>query len=146
MFKFNLIFRLTGWIGLVLGALALLSSLFHFSDTESKADDHSFIGFPAIWNIVAFYIFAFALQPWLAGVVVLTCVVLTFVPMHWVHPLRVERWLLATIVMTLLWSIAATVAVIGGLPAQGWTAAVLLLVAVYGIGLSVASHWRKEVA
>ena len=54
---------LQGAWGLVLAALILLSSLFHFSDTESKADDYSFVGFPAIWNLVAFYVFAFALPP-----------------------------------------------------------------------------------
>src|SRR5262245_35152774 len=37
---------LTGASGLVLASLILLSSLFHFSDEESKAADHSFIGFP----------------------------------------------------------------------------------------------------
>src|SRR5215470_14155118 len=43
---------LQGAWGFGLAALILLSSLFHFSDTESKAADHSFIGFPAVWNLV----------------------------------------------------------------------------------------------
>src|SRR5262245_47965557 len=34
---------LQGTWGLALAALILLSSLFHFSDIESKADDHSFV-------------------------------------------------------------------------------------------------------
>ena len=46
---------------MVLASLILLSSLFHFSDTDSKTEDHCFVGFPAIWNIVAFYVFAFAM-------------------------------------------------------------------------------------
>src|SRR5215813_13638620 len=58
-----------GW-GVVLANLILLSSLFHFSDTQSKTDDHCFVGFPAIWNIVAFYVFAFAMPVWLAALLV----------------------------------------------------------------------------
>ena len=50
---------LQGAFGVLLASLILLSSLFHFSDTESKTEDHCFVGFPAIWNIVAFYVFAF---------------------------------------------------------------------------------------
>jgi len=39
---------LTGTGGLIIGALILLSSLYHFSDLASKGDDYSFVGFPAI--------------------------------------------------------------------------------------------------
>ena len=87
---------------MVLASLILLSSLFHFSDTESKTEDHCFVGFPAIWNIVAFYVFAFHMPPW-AGAVpwFSTCVVFTFVPMRWAHPLRTP----------MLWP--ATLAVVG---------------------------------
>ena len=41
-----------GW-GIVGASAILMSSLFHFCDTESKAEDHSFVGFPAIWNIAS---------------------------------------------------------------------------------------------
>jgi phosphatidylserine synthase len=41
------------------------SSLFHFSDTESKTDDYCFVGFPAIWNVVAL-LFAFDMPAWAA--------------------------------------------------------------------------------
>ena len=79
---------LKGGAGLVLASMVLLSSLFHFSDTESKADDYSFVGFPAIWNAVAFYVFALGLPQWATAAVVLVCVGLTFVPLKWAHPLR----------------------------------------------------------
>ena len=56
---------LTGTGGLVIAALILLSSLYHFSDLASKGEDYSFIGFPAVWNIVAFYVFALSPPGWL---------------------------------------------------------------------------------
>ena len=80
-----------GHARLVLAAAILLSSLFHFSDLASKGDDYSFIGFPAVWNLVAFYLFALQRPQWATYAIVGACIALTFVPMRWVHPLRVVR-------------------------------------------------------
>jgi phosphatidylcholine synthase len=124
-----------------LAAAILLSSLYHFSDLASKGDDYSFIGFPAVWNLVAFYLFAFAAPQWVACVVVLACVALTFVPMHWVHPLRVVRLRLVTLAITVAWAAAAIGAVAGGFPANGWAKAVLAVAAVYVVGLTLRQYW-----
>ena len=133
---------LPGWFGVVLASLILLSSLFHFSDTESKTEDHCFVGFPAIWNIVAFYVFAFHMPPWLASAVVLICVVFTFVPMAWAHPMRTPMLWPATLGLSAVWSLAAVVTLWSGFPA-GWVAQLALaVVAAYGIGLALARSLR----
>jgi phosphatidylcholine synthase len=126
----------------VLAAAILLSSLYHFADLASKGDDYSFIGFPAVWNIVAFYLFAFAAPAWLACAVVIVCVVLTFVPMHWVHPLRVIRLRVATLAITLAWAGAAIAAVSIGFPASAWIKGVLGLSAVYVVALTLVRYAR----
>ena len=129
----------------LLAAAILLSSLYHFSDLASKGDDYSFIGFPAVWNLVAFYLFALAVPQWLACTVVVVCVALTFVPMHWVHPLRVVRLRVVTLGITLAWAVAAIAAVLGGFPAGGWVKVVLAVAAVYVVGLTVQRYarWRR---
>jgi phosphatidylcholine synthase len=133
---------LPGWFGVVLASLILLSSLFHFSDTESKTEDHCFVGFPAIWNIVAFYVFAFQMPPWLAGAIVLICVVFTFVPMAWAHPMRTPMLWPATLGLSAVWTVAAIVTLWSGFPA-GWAAQLALaVVAAYGIGLALARSLR----
>lgn len=132
---------LGGNFGLALSAAILLSSLFHFADLRSKAADNSFIGFPAVWNLVAFYVFAFDLSPLIAAAVVTFCVVMTFVPWRWVHPLRVVTLRRLTLAMTALWCIAALWCVMAGFPAGPVVKAVLLLVAAYAIGLSFL--WRR---
>jgi phosphatidylcholine synthase len=129
---------LVGPFGVLLASLILLSSLFHFSDTESKSEDHSFVGFPAIWNIVAFYIFALEMAPWLAAIVVLVCVVLTFVPMRWAHPMRTPFLWPVTVGLSALWGIAATATLWSGFPAGPVSKAILLLAALYGVGLALA--------
>jgi phosphatidylcholine synthase len=128
---------LTGIWGGILASLILLSSLYHFCDNGNKADDHCFVGFPAIWNIVAFYVFAFALPGWAVSILVLVCVALTFVPMRWLHPMRVTALRPLNLTMSAVWALAAVWTVATGFPASAGAMAALGVVALYGVGLSV---------
>ena len=128
---------LQGPFGLLLASLVLLSSLFHFSDTQSKTDDYCFVGFPAIWNIVAFYVFAFQMPVWLTTVLVLACVALTFVPLPWAHPLRTPRLWPVTLALTGLWCIAAFFTIRSGFPAAGVEKLIYIAAAAYGLALAL---------
>jgi phosphatidylcholine synthase len=128
---------LQGAFGVLLASLILLSSLFHFSDTDSKTEDHCFVGFPAVWNIVAFYVFAFAMPSWVASGVVVACVVLTFVPMRWAHPLRTPLLWPLTLAAMGLWCVAACHTVWSGFPASPFLQAILLATAAYAVGLAL---------
>jgi phosphatidylcholine synthase len=129
--------HLSGPVGLGLASLILLSSLFHFSDTQSKTEDYSFVGFPAIWNIVAFYVFAFQMQAWLTGLVVLACVALTFVPLPWAHPLRTPGLWPLTLAITALWCIAAFFTIWSGFPATPLEKWIFFAAAAYGLALAL---------
>jgi phosphatidylcholine synthase len=124
--------------GLVLASLICLSSLYHFSDTQSKADDNCFVGFPAVWNIVALYIFAVPMPSWAVTLLILTCVGLTFVPLKWVHPMRVQRLWPVTALAVIVWALAASISIYRGFPATGWSQTVMIAVAIYGVALSLA--------
>ena len=128
---------LEGWFGMLLASLILLSSLFHFSDTESKTEDHCFVGFPAVWNIVAFYMFAFRMPSWAAAGLVIACVALTFVPMRWAHPLRTPQLWPATLAVMALWCVAAIHTIWSGFPARPLMQMILLAAAVYAVGLAL---------
>ena len=128
---------LPGYPGLLLAGCILVSSLFHFSDTESKADDYSFVGFPAIWNAVAFYIFALGLSPLSAMSLAAACVALTFVPLKWAHPFRTPALRPVTLAVMVVWGVAAGSTLLSGFPASGWARAALLLAAIYGVGLAI---------
>lgn len=125
---------LSGFTGVLLGAAVLLSSLYHFSDTESKADDNSFVGFPAIWNFFAFYVFVFHPPWWLTLLACCGCIALTFVPWHWVHPVRVTAWRGLTLFALGLWLAAAGAAIWSGFPdVPAWAKLILAAVAVYAV-------------
>jgi len=131
---------LAGPLGHLLAAAILLSSLYHFVDIGNKSDDHCFVGFPAVWNLVAFNLFAFDASRLLTTLVVITCVALTFVRWRWVHPLRVQSMWPVTLSLTALWLVAALWTVVQGFPAGGLASAVLAIGMLWGVGLSLA--WR----
>jgi phosphatidylcholine synthase len=135
---------LRGSMGLLLACSVLLSSLYHFSDTASKAEDHSFVGFPAVWNAVAFYIFAFACSQWTTAAVVAACVVLTFVPLRWVHPFRTARLRPVTLLVMLLGFAAAIFTLSTGFPAGAWGQAILGCAAIYGAALTLYSTSLRQ--
>jgi phosphatidylcholine synthase len=126
---------LVGAFGVLLAALILLSSLFHFSDTESKTADYCFVGFPALWNVVAFYAFALGMPSWLAAAIVAALIVLTFVPWKWAHPLRTPLLRPITLLMLVVWLGAAVLTLQQGFPATPALQAILIFAAAYMLGL-----------
>jgi phosphatidylcholine synthase len=128
---------LDGWLGSLIAAGILLSSLFHFSDLKSKSKDNCFVGFPAIWNIFAFYAFALDARTWLVEVCAAVAILATFLPLPWVHPLRVARMRTATVIVTLVAALAGVVTLVDGPPAPPLVQAVLVAVAIYYVGLAL---------
>ena len=79
-------------LALWLGAAILISSLYIFARTDMKTRDGYFRGFPALWNLVAFYLLVTDASPAAGAVVVVVLVALTFAPVHFVHPFRVRDY------------------------------------------------------
>ncbi len=132
--------------GIVAGAVILLSSLFHFSDLHSKTDDGFFIGFPAIWNFICLYFFVFATGPATTLLIILTLAAATFVPVKWVHPVRVRRFQIATAMITLLWAGSAIYEVLYAFPGSLAAKAIFSFAAVYllVIGVCRTFVWRED--
>ncbi len=116
---------------LAAAAAILLSSLFHVADLNSKTEEGYFVGFPAIWNVVLLYLFAFQLPPYVALAIVALFVVLTFVPILSVHPFRVARLRPLTCLVTLVWIAAAAYAIANPFPSPLGIQALLVLTAAY---------------
>jgi len=112
--------------GLLCGCLIVLTSALYFADAGMKTDDWWFRGFPAVWNVVVFYIVVFAPPVWLAVAVVVTAIILMFVPVIFVHPVRVRRWRWLTLLMLAIWGVVAALTIWQGMRA-GWVEKGLLL-------------------
>ena len=98
-----------------LAAAIMVSALYVFARRDMKTDDGYFRGFPGLWNVVALYFVVAPPQPAMAAAVVAALIVLTFAPVHVVHPFRAAghgRWLPGT---ALVWAAASTAMLLPGL-------------------------------
>jgi phosphatidylcholine synthase len=121
--------------GLIAGLVIVISSALYFADTTMKTHDWWFRGFPAVWNVVLFYIVIFKPPSLLTLVLCAVLAAMMFLPVVFVHPIRVRRWRAATLVMLVIWASASASALWQGLEPDGLTKAALLLGALYFLGL-----------
>jgi phosphatidylcholine synthase len=137
--------------GLLLPPLAVLvccvvcaASALYFADRRIKTPDLWFRGFPAIWNVLIFYILVLRPGPLVCTFVIVGFACLMFAPVVFVHPLRVVRLRLLTITLTGMWCAAAITAVVQGLSEAGFLSkAVLIAVGLYYIVLPLFRNSPK---
>jgi phosphatidylcholine synthase len=135
--------------GLFAGSVILLSSLFHFADSNSKTKDGFFVGFPTLWNVVCLYFFVFDLGSALVLPIILSLAAATFIPMKWVHPVRVQRWRGLTMAIMLVWALAALHEVIKDFPGTGAMQVIFAIAAAYFLALGFSAtfferYWRQD--
>jgi len=118
-------------LALPLGVLITVTGALYFADRRMKTADSYFRGFPALWNVVAFYLFLLKPPPILAAIAIVVLAAATFAPIHFVHPVRVPRWRLANLALLALWAGLALVALAQNLAPPGWISALLVGIAVY---------------
>ena len=92
-----------GW-EIILPAGMFAVSLYTFANMNMKTNDYYFSGFPAVWNIVVLYFYILNTHSIINVIVILLLFILTFVPIKFVHPLRVKKIRNLTIFCTILWS------------------------------------------
>jgi len=68
----------------------VLSSSFQFAQVDAKTKDHFFKGFPSYWNIAVFYLFFWGLSPTINIWILLLLAFLSFVPIKYVYPSRLD--------------------------------------------------------
>ena len=68
--------------------LPLLASAYGYSQTDVKTADGFFLGFPSLWNVVAFYLYFGRSPVWCSASVIMLFSILTFVPSRYLYPSR----------------------------------------------------------
>jgi phosphatidylcholine synthase len=122
-------------IAIPLGILIVVTGSLYFADRLMKTSDYYFRGFPALWNVAAFYLFLLRPAPWLGAVLIAALAALTFVPFHVVHPLRIAHLRALTTGALILWTLLAIFAVTKNLQPGFWALAGLCLLAIYFVGV-----------
>jgi phosphatidylcholine synthase len=94
-------------LAVALGAIIVMTSALYFADRSMKTTDNYFRGFPAVWNVIVFYLFILKPNPWLAAAVIVLFAVMTFLPITFVHPVRVRRLRVVSVSLLVIWSVLA---------------------------------------
>jgi len=66
----------------------LLASAYGYSQTNAKTADGFFLGFPSLWNAVAFYLYFLETPVWLSAAAIVFFSTLTFVPTRYLYASR----------------------------------------------------------
>jgi len=130
--------------GLVAGLIVLVGSALYFADTQMKTEDWWFKGFPAVWNVVIFYIVLFKPAALVSLTIVIVLAAMMFLPVVFVHPVRVKRWRALTMGVLVLWCMAAGWALWQKLDPGFICRSVLLGGAVYFLGLGFLRDLPEE--
>ena len=87
----------------IAAGLIVVSSAIYYADTGMKTDEYFFSGFPVVWNMIILTIFVTNAGPVMTSVLVFGSVLLTFLPVHFLHPVRVKRLRPLNLGICLLW-------------------------------------------
>jgi phosphatidylcholine synthase len=113
------------------GIVVVISGALYFADRKMKTKDNYFRGFPAVWNLAAFYLYLLEPPEWAAVVSIAALAGLSFAPIRFLHPLRVRRWWAINVALLAAWAILAFVAVIQDLAPGPYVTLPLSLIAAY---------------
>jgi phosphatidylcholine synthase len=101
-----------GWLLL----FPLIAAAYGFSQAEAKTGDGFFLGFPSLWNVVAFYLYFLDAPPWFGVTVILGFGLLTFLPTPYLHPSRAGPWMPFTLAFGAVWALVVPAITLGVLP------------------------------
>jgi phosphatidylcholine synthase len=128
----------------LLGGGIVVSGALYFADRRMKAPDNHFRGFPALWNAAAFYLFLLRPAPAFSSLAVALLIVLTFVPFHVVHPIRVVRLRGLTLSLIAIWAVLAVVTLVYDFDVGGAVTAALCAIAAYVVGSDAAIRLARS--
>src|SRR5690606_34305148 len=112
-------------------AIIVVSSAIYYADTGMKTRENFFKGFPVVWNMVVFTLFVIEPGEYISFAAVIICAIFTFIPMQFLHPVRVKRLRFINLPMCLIWCAFGAVALLQDMDADAWVK----------IGVAVTSVW-----
>ena len=112
-------------------AIIVVSSAIYYADTGIKTTENFFKGFPVVWNMVVFVLFVVQPGEYVAMGAVVVSAILTFAPIHFLHPVRVVRLRVLNLSIFLGWCGLALIALLQGLQAHTYIKVGLGVTSIY---------------
>jgi phosphatidylcholine synthase len=113
------------------GVLVVVTGALYFADRQMKTADNYFRGFPALWNLAAFYLYLLEPPPWLATSMIVALAALSFAPIKFLHPLRVKHLRMLNIALLGVWIVLAALAVVHDLAPGPYVIWPMVAIAIY---------------
>ncbi|AVM32323.1 phosphatidylcholine/phosphatidylserine synthase [Brucella melitensis] len=107
-------------LSFISGAIIVVSSAIYYADTGMKTKENFFKGFPVVWNMVVFTLFIVRPGEWVAFGTVVASAILSFLPINFLHPVRVVRLRPLNLTIFLLWCAFGVIALYYMLDAPLW--------------------------
>lgn len=104
----------------IAGGAIVVSSAIYYADMGMKTKENFFSGFPVVWNMVIFTLFVVDADMMTASLVVGFSVVLTFLPIHFLHPVRVQRLRPLNLTIFFIWCGFGIYALLAGFETPFW--------------------------
>ena len=92
---------------IIIPSIILIISAISYSNNNLMTSDNFYKGFPCIWNILLFYLYLFDLSQIYNLFLISACILLKFIPMKFIHPLRVNKYRRYSAVFMVLWFISS---------------------------------------
>ena len=92
-------------------AIIVITSAIYYADTSMKTEDYGFKGFPVCWNMVVFALFVVSPSPTFSLVFIIFTAIMTFIPVIFIHPMRVKAFRPLNIAACVVWGITGLAAV-----------------------------------
>jgi phosphatidylcholine synthase len=125
---------LPGVVGPAAGVVIVMTSALYFADRHMKTADNYFRGFPALWNVAAFYLLLLQPPAAVAAITIAVLVILTFVPFPFIHPLRIARLRYLNIGLLAVWAVLALIALSRDMSPGPWVTGALCATGLYVMG------------
>ena len=112
-------------------AVIVTTSAIYYADTGMKTVDYGFKGFPVCWNMIVFTLFIVSPSELLSFLIVIVTAVLTFVPVIFVHPVRVKLLRVPTLAIFAVWAVGGIIALFYNMHAPFWVETMIVISGAY---------------
>lgn len=112
-------------------AIIVVSSAIYYADTGMKTKENFFKGFPVVWNMVVFTLFVIEPGEWVSFGVVLIAAIMTFLPLNFLHPVRVARLRPLNLTIFLGWCALSFYALVMDMDPPGFVQVSIAVLSIY---------------
>ncbi len=115
----------------VAAGMIVVSSAIYYADMGMKTDEYFFSGFPVVWNMVVFTLFVIDASATTAMTVVTISVILTFLNINFLHPVRVKRLRSLNMTIFLVWCVLGGYSLLLHFDTPTWVAVGVAITGLY---------------